>query len=427
MKNVFIKVMILSLMVNLISPFAISTVFAETGQPPIESPEVKHLSNQNEQPLNAEREYIPPKPEVIAATKAKVEAFDCNTVTDVPVSECEALVALYESTNGAGWTNSENWLSSEPVAKWYGVLVNDATVRNIDLYDNNLVGLIPNEIGNLIGLNYLAFVSNQLTGSIPETIGNLQSLSVLYLSRNFLTGSLPPNFGALTNLEAINLSNNELEGPLPQSIGNLKDLRFADFSFNEFTGKLPVEIGSLTQMVILHLENNRFSGEIPREIRNLTNLAYLYLNNNQFSGNIPSEFTYMDLYELYLQWNDFSGTIPEELGYLDLDVLDISHNNLTGSVPASFEYSPSLRELNLSSNHLRGYLPIEITTLVNLCTPESDSSFCDQTPAYGLDISANHFFVPQREPVQSFLDIKDPDWADGQNFFRIYLPMTIKS
>ena len=427
MKNIFIKAIILSRLVSLISPFAISQVFAETSQPSFEALEAEPLSNQNEQLTSEKREFIPATPEVIAATKAKVEDFDCTTVTDVPVSECEALVALYESTNGAGWTNSENWLSSEPVAKWYGIQVNDATVRNIDLYDNNLVGPLPDEIGNLIGLNYLAFVSNQLTGPIPETIGNLQSLSVLYLFRNFLSGSLPSTFGALTNLEAVNLSYNDLEGPLPQSIGTLKDLRFADFSFNEFTGKLPVEIGSLTKLVTLHLENNTFSGEIPREIRNLINLTYLYLNNNQFGGNIPSEFTYMSLDELYLQWNDFSGAIPEELGYLDLLVLDISHNNLTGSVPASFEYSPSLREFNLSSNHLRGYLPIEITTLVNLCTPKSDDFFCDQTPAYGLDISANHFIVPQREPVQRFLDIKDPDWVDGQNIFRNYLPITIKS
>ena len=29
---------------------------------------------------------------------------DCSSVTEIPQSECEALVALYNSTGGASWT-----------------------------------------------------------------------------------------------------------------------------------------------------------------------------------------------------------------------------------------------------------------------------------------------------------------------------------
>ena len=76
MKNIFTKEIVLSLMVSLISPFAISTVFAETSQPAFKAPEAEPLSNQNKQLNSAEREYIPPTDEVIAATKAKVEDFE---------------------------------------------------------------------------------------------------------------------------------------------------------------------------------------------------------------------------------------------------------------------------------------------------------------------------------------------------------------
>ena len=65
--------------------------------------------------LLPDREYIPPSPEDLAETARMVQSFDCSTVIDVPQIECEALVALYNSTNGAGWTNNTNWLETNKV------------------------------------------------------------------------------------------------------------------------------------------------------------------------------------------------------------------------------------------------------------------------------------------------------------------------
>ena len=36
-----------------------------------------------------------------------------------------ALTALYNATDGSNWTNNTNWLSNEPLSKWYGVTIND--------------------------------------------------------------------------------------------------------------------------------------------------------------------------------------------------------------------------------------------------------------------------------------------------------------
>ena len=33
----------------------------------------------------------------------------------------EALVALYNATNGENWFRSDNWLSDAPLGEWYGV------------------------------------------------------------------------------------------------------------------------------------------------------------------------------------------------------------------------------------------------------------------------------------------------------------------
>ncbi len=118
-------------------------------------------------------EYISPTEESLRLTQEQVKDFSCSSVTDVPRNECETLVALYESTNGAGWLGNDNWLQSTSVNDWYGIIVYEGHVTEIDLLQNNLTGNLPATLGNLSNLKYLDFSSNQLTGPIPATLGNL--------------------------------------------------------------------------------------------------------------------------------------------------------------------------------------------------------------------------------------------------------------
>ena len=101
-----------------------------------------------------------------------------------------ALVDLYNSTNGDGWTNNTNWLSGS-IDTWYGVTVSGDRVTWLNLPNNQLVGSIPSSIGNLTGLTYLYLNNNQLTGSIPALIGNLTNLFAVYLRNNHLNGFDP--------------------------------------------------------------------------------------------------------------------------------------------------------------------------------------------------------------------------------------------
>ena len=43
-----------------------------------------------------------------------------------------ALVALYNATDGANWTNNTNWLSTEALSEWYGIRT-DASDRVVQL------------------------------------------------------------------------------------------------------------------------------------------------------------------------------------------------------------------------------------------------------------------------------------------------------
>ena len=103
------------------------------------------------------------------------------------------------------------------------------------LFNNQLTGSIPPEIGNLINLTELVLFENQFTGSIPLEIGNLTNLTELLLFNNQLTGSIPPEIGNLTNLTELKLGSNQLTGEIPVSIcdlninwSNAHDLNISD-------------------------------------------------------------------------------------------------------------------------------------------------------------------------------------------------------
>ena len=115
---------------------------------------------------------IPPSPEIIAKTQEQVNGFDCVNVNDVPSSECNALLILYQLTNGAGWTNNTNWLQTTTVSTWYGVTIEDDETITLNLTGNQLNGSLPLELGNLSNLANLSFFYNQLTGNIPMELGN---------------------------------------------------------------------------------------------------------------------------------------------------------------------------------------------------------------------------------------------------------------
>lgn len=316
------------------------------------------------------REYTPPSPEVIALTQQQVQSFDCGTVTDVPQTECEALVALYNSTNGAGWTISTNWLVTPTVDDWYRVGVEGGHVASIGLYSNNLNGSIPPELGNLTNLMSLKLYSNQLIGSIPYELGNLPSLVVLYLHYNQLSGPIPPELGNLTNLTTLSLYSNQLSGSIPPQLGNLTNLVELRLNGNYLEGSIPPSFVNLTKLVYLSLAGNVLTGNIPLELGNLANLEYLYLRFNDLSGVIPSTLENLTkLKTLSLQGNQLVGEIPSELGNLtQLDYLELAENNLSGQIPSELGQLTNLTGIWMGANLLSGPIPSEIFGLTNLVT-----------------------------------------------------------
>jgi Leucine-rich repeat (LRR) protein len=116
---------------------------------------------------------------------------------------------------------------------------------------------------------------------------SVEDTDTLYLYNNQVTGVIPPEIGNLTNLTYLSLWDNELSGEIPSEIGNLMSLQALGLSWNQLSGEIPSEIGNLTNLTRLYLHENQLTGSIPPEIGNLTNLDDLFLSNNQLTGEIP--------------------------------------------------------------------------------------------------------------------------------------------
>ena len=287
-----------------------------------------------------------------------------------PNPDRAALIVLYEATDGPNWVNSENWLTDPPLGDWYGVDTDDSgRVVRLDLYNNDLTGSIPPELGNLASLTNLELRRNNLTGPIPSQLGNLTSLTNLELGRNNLTGPIPSQLGNLTSLTSLELRQNELTGPIPPELGNLASLTSLELWQNELTGPIPPELGNLVNLTYLVLFENNLTGPIPAELGNLTSLTSLRVSGNRLSGPIPLELGNLaSLVEMSLQTNRLTGPIPPGLGNLvNLTYLVLSGNNLTGPIPPELGTLTSLTTLGLN-NDLTGPIPPELGNLTSLTT-----------------------------------------------------------
>lgn len=214
-----------------------------------------------------------------ATPTATADSFSCNTVAEIPLAECEALVALYNSTDGSNWTNGSGWLVTNTPCSWYGVTCSAGHATRLGLQGNQLSGSIPPQLGSLVSLQYLALYSNQLTGSIPPQLGSLTDLQSLSLEANQLTGSIPSQLGNLTDLRSLSLSGNQLTGSIPVGLGDLASLQGLYLCSNQLTGSIPVELGNLASLQDLYLHTNQFSGALPGTLTNLINLDRFRFHN----------------------------------------------------------------------------------------------------------------------------------------------------
>ncbi len=310
-----------------------------------------------------------------------------------------ALVALYNSTNGADWTDSENWLTG-PLTSWKGVTITGDRVTSIALPSNNVTGTLPVEIGTLDSLNAIYLQTNALSDTIPSEIAQCRRLVIIYLQYNQLTGSIPPQIGNLVYLKKLAIYNNQLTGPIPEQIGNMINLESITLEQNQLDGSLPPALGNLSKLRTLTLTHNNFTGSIPAQLGDLTSLVCLQLtSNNQLAGPIPDSFANLtNLQILELGYCQLEGTVPAWLGNLTgLIRLMLNNNVFTGTLPEQIWDLTNLTALRLEKNQFEGAIPSDVNDLGQLSTFRiNDNQFTDLPDISSLPYLSNPFIENNR-------------------------------
>jgi Leucine-rich repeat (LRR) protein len=275
------------------------------------------------------------------------------------------------SGTGSKWNFTE---ASPCVDMWQGVTCSSTPVDGflhvleVKLFQQGLVGTMPQSLPLLPQLTYLTLGGNQLSGTIPENIGQLPQLTALFLDTNQLTGTLPAAIGQLTNLVLLYLDVNVLTGTIPDELGELTQLTSIYIELNAFTGTIPDTLALLVQAEVLSVGNNHLVGTIPAGLTALTQLEFLDLGGNQLVSSIPDSFGQLtQLKALFLESNLLTGTLPDSLKQLEqLELLLLLNNRLSGTIPGSLSDLTQLVVLELDINHFTGSIPDSLGQLSRL-------------------------------------------------------------
>ena len=227
-------------------------------------------------------------PEPNAPSAPQPTPFIPSTETDR-----QALVDLYEATDGSNWTSNDNWLTDRPLGDWFGVTTDRDRVTELDLAGNGLSGHIPETLGHLHEVNRLYLEDNSLTGQIPPALAGLRTMDEIDLSGNQFTGCLPYNlyelpiagnsdYGALAlcpnpDREALTALYNATGGPQWTTSTNWN----TDQPLSDWYG---VQANDQGRVIDLNLVQNNLRGQIPAELSNMEQLRRLNLGNSAISG-----------------------------------------------------------------------------------------------------------------------------------------------
>ncbi len=183
-------------------------------------------------------------------------------------TDTDLLKDIFNTMGGDSWT--KKWDITQPIENWQGVkteLSADGNMRVVEL--------------DLSGCN--------LVGELPENIGDLSFIKILDLSDNEISGTIPQSITSLNNSVSLSLNHNKLTGEIPAQIGELRKLWRLHLNNNQLTGNIPV-LTTLEVIQVLTLNDNMLTGDFPAGIEELINLEYFYVQNNKLSGARPDSY-----------------------------------------------------------------------------------------------------------------------------------------
>lgn len=340
----------------------------------------------------------------------EIEAYrlesTCDTIVDIPQSECAALRTFYDQMTDPGDIES-TWFKSDTACSWYGITCSAGHVTELNLKLSYLNGKIVPELEDLTQLSVLELGRNEYwSGGIPPELGNLSHLEVLDLGSNYLLdGPIPPELGNLDNLVILNLEQNDLTGGVPSELGNLSNLRELYLDWTFLSGGLPQNLTNLDLLSFWFHETDLCEpGDTAFQnwLQGIDDLSgtgvtctigapiLFEISNNDGDGNYTvswSNVSSADSYQLQEQHDDGSwNTVYNNSG---------TSVNRTGRSDGEWCYQ--VRASN--AGDVSGWSNVECTIVdtppeaPNLLSPEDGSSSSDGTPpfAWTTPSSATHY------------------------------------
>ena len=340
-----------------------------------------------------------------------------------------ALVALYESTDGANWALVKDrypgaphplWNQTDPELHppggnrgwdvrgdnsdpcstnhsrgkaWYGVGCSDpcnanagdasdcrhGEILSLELPWNGLKGTIPIVVAEeLKRLHFLDLSHNDLSGTIPSEVGKLRMLNYFQLADNSLTGTIPTEVRTMgSHVPRDHLSGgNEMYHPddvdcnasKPDPNPNVwrSSAEPCDYVGPNMIGPTVFDVG-----------HNRLNGTLPTTMGELFNLHVVDVSHNSDLGGVhhlPQPHQVTEYKESWYErsFYEYTTAIPTELGLLwKLQALRMHESQFLRYMPTELGTLRSLTWLemngngNHTSNQVSGTLPTQMGRLSN--------------------------------------------------------------
>ncbi|KAI4382222.1 hypothetical protein MLD38_008211 [Melastoma candidum] len=258
-------------------------------------------------------------------------------------------------------------------------LTKSAQLANLSLMNCNLVGPLPEFLGEMLSLTELKLSYNSLSGGIPASFGG-SMLQILWLNDQG-GGGLSDSIDVVASMASLSqlwLHGNQFSGTIPERIGDLTSLKDLNLNMNQLVGQIPDGLANL-ELETLNLNNNMFVGPIPKfKARNVT---YDFNSFCQAQPGIPCSPDVSALLgflngvgypmNLVTRW---SGNEPCEAPWFGLScnskgevsIINLPRHNLSGTLSPSIANLNSLLEIRLGENGIRGRIPGNYTDLKSL-------------------------------------------------------------
>ena len=275
-------------------------------------------------------------------------------------------------------------------------------IMTLSLSRNEFSGTIHSFYGSIPSLTYLYLDGNNLMGTIPsfDGSGSVSGQSILgdghsgmqelWLQQNLLTGTIPPAIGEIQDLYNFYVDENKLTGVVPTSLcrSDINEDFFENIDIDpkrrNYCDSIACPAGKVSFEGVYPCEEckdmffNPYLGRVD-ECIDLKEADIIQTFYDATSGekwvnmekdevwDIDGSFVcdlegitcgnHGNIISINLKGRGLRGTIPEEIGYLRfLEVLDLSNNHISGFLPPDLRWAP-LRSLDVSGNRIKGIIP----------------------------------------------------------------------